>query len=158
MLNVFKPRKSILITPASSIEPPSICVNHNSDSLEVATGKRSVRSFGAMMMAEACIPVFLTEPSNTSASCNILLCRSVPAYSSRSFFTFSISSPCSCSFSSNDFSPFFASLAVKGACNNLFKLMPGRSGTNLEMARLSAMGKSITLATSAMLDLAAMVP
>ena len=158
MLSVFNPRKSIFITPASSIEPPSICVSQSSDSFEVATGNKSVKSFGAMMMADAWIPVFLTDPSRISASCNILLCKVSPAYRSRNFFTFSISSPCNCSFSSKDFSPFFASLVVKGACNKRFKFIPGRSGTSFEIALLSAIGKSITLATSAILDLAAIVP
>ena len=111
-----------------------------------------------MMIADACMPVFLTEPSSISASCKILLCKLSPAYSSRSFFTFSISSPCNCSFSSKDFSPFFASLVVMGACSSRFKFMPGFSGTSLDIALLSAIGKSITRATSAMLDFAAMVP
>ena len=112
ILKVLSPKKSIFITPASSIEPPSICVNHNSDSFEEATGKRSVKSFGAIIIADACIPVFLTDPSRISASCKIVLFKSVPLYISRSCFTFSISSGNNCSFSSNDFSPSLASLIV----------------------------------------------
>ena len=38
MVSVFNPRKSILITPASSITFPSYCVTSNGESLEMATG------------------------------------------------------------------------------------------------------------------------
>ena len=43
------------------------------DSLEEATGSNSVRSLGAMMIADACMPVLRTEPSRISASCKIVL-------------------------------------------------------------------------------------
>ena len=73
MDNVFNPRKSILITPAFSITLPSICVSHKLDSLEVATGMSSIKSFGAMIIPAACTPVLRTEPSSRSASCKTLL-------------------------------------------------------------------------------------
>ncbi len=76
MDKVFKPKKSILITPASSITFPSICVTHKSESAAVVTGIKSVKSLGAMMIPAACVPVFLTLPSNLSASCKILVRKS----------------------------------------------------------------------------------
>ncbi len=152
MLSVFNPRKSILITPASSITLPSICVSHSSESFEVQTGIKSVKSFGAMIIPAAWIPVLRTEPSRISASCKMRAGRSSPLYTCLSFFTVSSSSGPNASFSLKLFSP------VKGACNTLFNDTPGRSGTNLDKARLSGNGRSITRATSAMLDLAAIVP
>ena len=51
--SVFKPKKSILSTPASSITLPSICVTHKVESLAVATGIISVKSLGAIMIPAA---------------------------------------------------------------------------------------------------------
>ena len=70
MDKVFKPKKSILITPAFSIIFPSYCVMSKSTSLLVATGINSLKSLGAIMIPAACIPVPLTEPSNISACRN----------------------------------------------------------------------------------------
>ena len=156
MVRVFSPRKSILITPASSITLPSIWVSHKWESLEVATGIRSVRSCGAMMMPAAWIPVLRTEPSSRSASCSTLPAGvSTCLYMSRSFFTLSSSSFPNPSFSSSDFSPSFAFI---GACNTRFNSIPGLSGTSLASALDSARGRSITRATSLILIFAAMVP
>ena len=50
------------------MEFPSIWVSQSSDSFDVATGNNSVRSFGAIIIADAWIPVLRTEPSSFSAS------------------------------------------------------------------------------------------
>jgi hypothetical protein len=64
----FKPKKSILITPAFSMMLPSNCVISRFTSFTAQTGISSVRSLGAMMIPAAWIPVLRTEPSSFSAS------------------------------------------------------------------------------------------
>ena len=152
---VFNPKKSILITPASSITDPSIWVTHKSESLAVATGIISVKSLGAIIIPAACIPVLRMEPSNFSASCNTNALKSVPLYISLNFLMLSMSSAWYPSFSANDFSP---SLAVKGACKQRPNSVPGLSGTNFANKLDSDNGKSITRATSLILLFAAIVP
>ena len=113
------------------------------------------KSSGAMMIPAACKPVLRTEPSNRAASFNTCACRLSPFNISRSFFTFSKSSPPMSSFSCKLFSPSFF---VNGANSILFRFVPALSGTSLASILLSANGRSSTRATSFILILAAIVP
>ena len=88
MVNVFKPRKSILITPASSMILPSNWVTNKSESLEVATGIISVKSCGAMIIPAAWIPVLRTDPSRTKASFKTFARRSSPSAIALNFLVF----------------------------------------------------------------------
>ena len=76
--NVFKPRKSILIRPVSSITAPSYCVTSIfspvSLSSAVLTGTQSVISSRQMMVPHACTPVPRTLPSSILAYL-IVSCR-----------------------------------------------------------------------------------
>ncbi len=155
IVSVLRPRKSIFITPASSIMLPSICVTHRSDSFDVHTGISVVRSVGAMMIPAAWIPVFLTEPSRRSAVLSTSPSRVGPLYRSRIFLTVSISSAPSPSFSSSDCSPSFT---VIGAFNTLLSVMPSLSGISFASAFDSGSGRSSVRATSLMLIFAAIVP
>ena len=68
---VFKPKKSILISPVSSITEPSYCVTSIfspvSLSSAVLTGTQSVISSRQMIVPQACTPVLRTFPSNIFA-------------------------------------------------------------------------------------------
>ena len=68
---VFKPRKSILISPVSSITEPSYCVTSIfspvSLSTAVLTGTQSVMSSRQMIVPQACTPVPRTLPSRIFA-------------------------------------------------------------------------------------------
>ena len=153
IVSVFKPKKSILITPASSITLPSYCVTSRSESFATATGIMSVKSFGAMIIPAACIPVPRTEPSSTMASFNTLPASVfVAAKYLRSSFTPSSSSPLRPSLSFKLLSPSI------GAVKTRRSDMPGLSGTNFANTLASCKGKSNTRATSLILILAAMVP
>ena len=153
MVRVLRPKKSILITPASSITEPSYCVSRSSESFTVATGIISVRSEGAMMIPAACTPVPRTEPSSTIASRRTIL-SAVPSASrnSRRRFTFSRSSPVKPSLSAREPYPFM------GAVSTRLSEIPGLSGTSLAMALDCSSGRSSTRETSFIDILAAIVP
>ena len=89
MDKVFKPRKSILMSPVSSITDPSYWVTSIfspvSLSSAVLTGTQSVMSSRQMMVPQACTPVPRTFPSSilayfsvsrTSGSLDISACCS----------------------------------------------------------------------------------
>ncbi len=64
---VFRPRKSILIMPVSSITLPSYCVTSTlepSESVAVDTGTQSVMSSRPIITPHACTPVLRTFPSS----------------------------------------------------------------------------------------------
>ncbi len=130
-MSVFNPKKSIFNNPALSTTLLSNWVTSKSESFEIVTGINSVISLGVIITPQACVPVFLTEPSITSACFNIF-----PS----SVFLFFISS--------NSFT----------SLNAFFKLVPGVSGTNFAKRSVSESGKSNTRPASRMLDLAAIVP
>ena len=69
--NVFKPRKSILISPVSSITEPSYWVTSISSpvslSSAVLTGTQSVISSRQIIVPQACTPVPRTLPSSILA-------------------------------------------------------------------------------------------
>ena len=90
MDKVLSPRKSIFISPVSSMTCPSYCVARSlwpgSDlSSAVLTGTQSLMASRQMMVPQACIPVPRTVPSSIFAYFIVLLsCGSGLASASRS--------------------------------------------------------------------------
>ena len=125
---------------------PSIEVDgqYMSESLASATGTKLVISSGVMITPQACIPVFLTEPSRTLALFMVWASKSTPSAKFRSSFIFSTSSDLNLSLSCASVFPKI-----------LFSLV---FGISFAILSASCNGKSNTLAVSLMDDFAAIVP
>ena len=143
-VKVFKPKKSIFNSPASSATALSNCVQAMLLSLAVATGTKLVMSSGVMITPQAWMPVLRTLPSKTLAVCKVcpsrvgcwLMALSCWIWAKPSLRTFSLR-------------------ALSSRLNIFFKEM---SGTSLAKRSASPKGNSITRAVSRMDDFAAMVP
>ena len=76
MERVLSPRKSILISPVSSITEPSYCVHISFScvalSSAVLIGTQSDIASRQIIMPQACTPVFLTLPSSITAYFSVL--------------------------------------------------------------------------------------
>ena len=90
MSKVFKPRKSIFSSPASSTSEPSYCTTMVSEFLEVANGMQSNRLSRPMMTPQACTPVPRSVPSSFKANCKVCFTNGVPF--SSSFFSSGVAS------------------------------------------------------------------
>jgi hypothetical protein len=66
-VSVLSPKKSIFNRPASSTTELSNWVTNKSESLAVATGTNWVMSSGVIITPQACVPIFLSDPSSTLA-------------------------------------------------------------------------------------------
>ena len=137
---VFKPKKSILINPVSSMTEPSYWVTNIfspvSLSSAVLTGTQSVISSRQIIVPQACTPVLRTLPSN------ILAYRMV----SRNIGLDEASASCSSGTSSMAFGKF------------IFLPLGNRSGIALHKRSDSDKGNFCTRATSFMANLVAIVP
>ncbi len=140
MDSVLRPRKSILISPVSSITEPSYCVTSIfslvSLSSAVLMGTTSDMSVWPMITPQACTPVLRTFPS------------SMAAYLSVSFTRESLLLAASLSSGT-------LSMAV---CRVIFFTFGILSGTSFASRFDSERGSLCTLATSLIEDFVAMVP
>ena len=144
-VKVFKPRKSILSSPASSATELSYCVQTRSESFAVATGTKFVKSSGVIITPHACMPVFRTEPSIALAfrrtSADLVSCL-MSLRSSRALET----------------SSWFFSLSIRRLSSISKSLFNEISGSIFANESASFKGKFITRAVSRIADLAAIVP
>ena len=145
-VRVFKPKKSILSSPADSTTLLSNWVTSISESLAVAIGTCSRISDGVMITPQACTPRLRIDPSMTRAWLMILAFMSFPEASSLIWCAFSISSW------------RFFNLSRSSASESLNNLARLTSGTILPSSFTCAGVYSITRAVSRIEFLAAIVP
>ena len=147
MERFFSPRKSILISPVSSMTPPSYWVTmifSPSLSVAVLTGTQSVMSSRPMITPQACTPVLRTLPSSFSAK------RMVSP---------TLGSSLSSSWrNSGKHSRQFLTVILYFLPGSFSGISLGDDGMNLARRLLSSIVRSSTRATSLMALLAAMVP
>ena len=141
MERVLSPRKSILMSPVSSITCPSYCVQSSlcpgsALSSAVDTGTQSLISSRQMMVPQACMPVLRTVPSSILAYLMVLR-----------------------SLGSSDTSACRSSATVLMAFSRfIFSPSGSRSGMALQSRLDISRGSRSTRATSLMEFLVAMVP
>ena len=145
IVKFFNPKKSIFRRPAFSTTLLSNCVTMRSESLELVIGIKLINGSGVIIIPQAWVPTFLTDPSSLIALFIVSACKSSPLEKSINFFAFD-------NWSFLTF--FFKSLSEK------LKILSSdiRSGTSLAILSASNNGKSNTLAVSLMEDFAAIVP
>ena len=140
MDKVFKPKKSILISPVSSMTEPSYWVTSISSpvslSFAVLTGTTSEISYRPMMTPQAWTPVLRTFPSSICAYFSVSRTNG--------------SGPVAASFNSGTYS--IASFSLNFFMSGIL------SGTNFAKRFASARGTFCTRATSLMADFVAIVP
>ena len=144
MVSVFKPRKSILSSPASSTTELSNWVTKKSESFALVIGTNSEISLGVIITPHAWIPVFLKEPSKRLACFRVCADKSLELYNFFNSLTLLNSSVLSSDFNS-------ASFFEKISPNFIF-------GTSLEILSTSDNDRSSTLPVSLIDDLAAILP
>ena len=144
-VRVFNPRKSIFNNPACSTTALSNCVTNKSESFAVAMGTKFLISSGVIITPQACIPVFLSEPSNSLACLMVSDSRLSDWEILNNWFILSKSS---------SLNLFLNSLWFVSKIELSLVML----GTNFAILSASPKGKSKTLAVSLIDDLAAIVP
>ena len=85
IVRFLSPKKSIFNNPAFSTTLLSNCVTIRSESFEFVIGIKSIKGSGVIMIPHACVPTFLTEPSNFIALFIVSACRLSPFENSINF-------------------------------------------------------------------------